>query len=117
MFLPGQAKVYIVLGATDMRKAINGLASEVSSQLEMDPYSGALFVFCNRGRDILKVLYWDRNGFCLWNKRLEKGRFRWPKTAGEVLQIGSRELSWLLSGLGVEQRLSCPDMSFGRAIL
>jgi len=110
MFLGGSTKVYLVLGPTDMRKAINGLSSLVAGQLGLDPLSGCLFVFCNRSRDILKVLYWDRNGFCLWNKRLERGRFRWPDTEGEVLELGVRELSWLVSGLGVVQRLKHGDM-------
>jgi transposase len=81
MFLTSTAlKVYLAPGYTDMRKAINGLSILVE-QLELDPFSGHLFVFCNRSRKILKILYWDRNGFCLWHKRLEKQRFKWPETS------------------------------------
>ena len=98
-------KVYLALGHTDMRKAINGL-SIVVEQLELDPFSGHLFVFSNRRRKILKILYWERNGFCLWQKRLEKQRFKWPKTEAEVIEVGQRELRWLLDGLKIVQKSS-----------
>ena len=92
-------KVFLVLGVTDMRKAIDGLSIMVAEHLERDVFSGHLFVFCNWNRSILKILYWDRNGFCLWQKRLEKHRFTWPESEQEVLEMGSRELGWLLDGL------------------
>lgn len=91
--------VYLATGATDMRKSINTLAIMVTEQLQMDPLSGHLFVFCNRKRDTVKALYWDRNGFCLWHKRLERDRFQWPQTTAEALCVGMRELGWLLDGL------------------
>lgn len=100
-FLPSSTKVYLSPGATDMRKSINGLSILVEDQLQGDPFSGHLYVFCNRRKQILKILYWDRNGFCLWQKRLEKDRFPWPTTAEEVLEIGERELNWLLEGLDI----------------
>jgi len=84
-----------------MRKAINSLSILVEDTLRLDPFSGHLFVFCNRGRRILKVLYWDRNGFCLWQKRLEKHRFTWPQDRYEVMEIGTRELSFILEGLDI----------------
>jgi len=96
-------KVYLCLGYTDMRKSVNGLSVFVSEVLECDPFSGHLFVFSNRRRKILKTLYWDRNGFSLWYKRLEKDRFRWPMNEGDVLEIGFREFRWLLDGLGIDQ--------------
>ncbi len=92
-------RVYLAIGNTDMRKAINGLSILVESRFLLDPFSGNLFVFTNRRRNILKVLYWDRNGFCLWQKRLEKHRFRWPESCDTVVEIEGRELSWLLEGL------------------
>ena len=95
-------RVYLSLGATDMRKAINGLSMLVSEAMEGELLGGDLFVFCNRGRNILKILYWDRNGFCLWQKRLEEHRFKWPGSEGEVLEIGRRELAWLLDGLDIK---------------
>ena len=101
--VPPGATVHLALGSTDLRKSINGLSLLVQAQLGRNPLSGDLFVFCNRMRTIVKVLYWDRNGFCLWQKRLEKDRFRWPKTKADVLEVGFRELMWLLEGLEVRQ--------------
>lgn len=92
-------RVYLVLGATDMRKAINGLSMMVADSLDHDAFSGHLFVFCNRSRTIIKILYWSRNGFCLWQKRLEKHRFTWPESESAVMELGGRELGWLLDGL------------------
>ena len=96
-------KVYLAAGSTDMRKQINSLSILVQERLELDPFSGSVFVFCNRRRSTVKALYWDRNGFCLWQKRLEKDRFRWPETGEEVLRISPRELRWLLDGLALVQ--------------
>lgn len=95
----GDVKIYLSIDAQDMRKAINGLSILVQEQLRLDPFGGSLFVFSNRRRDIVKILYWDTNGFCLWQKRLEKERFKWPGCEQEVLEISSRQLQWLLSGL------------------
>ena len=91
--------VYLAVGSTDMRKAINGLSILVEQALELNPFSGDLFVFCNRQRTIIKILYWDLNGFCLWLKRLEKHQFKWPRLQHEVICIGPKQLDWLLSGL------------------
>jgi transposase len=99
MNFDGSAKIWFVLGATDMRKSIDGLAVLVGDQVELDVFSGHLFVFCNRGRTIVKILYWDRNGFCLWYKRLERCRFGWPSSELEVLEMDHRQLRWLLDGL------------------
>jgi transposase len=98
-FVSSTVQVYLALGNTDMRKSINGLSILVQEHLEMNPLSGHLFVFCNRGRNIIQVLYWDRNGFCLWKKRLEKHKFTWPESAREVMEIDQRQLWWLLEGL------------------
>ena len=103
MNLPPDTKVFLALGATDMRKAINGLSVIVSEQMQQDLFSGSLFVFCNRQQTILKILYWDKNGFCLWQKRLEKDRFKWPRTPAEVVRITNQELSWLIAGLNIGQ--------------
>ena len=96
---PVGVKVYLAVGHTDMRKAINGLSLLVEEVLGADPFSGHLFVFSHRRRRMVKLLYWDRNGFCLWQKRLERGRFRWPESAGDVAELTPRELRWLLDGL------------------
>lgn len=113
MFSPATpAQVYIATGITDMRKSINGLSILVADQLELDPLSGHLFAFCNRKRDIIKVLYWDCNGFCLWHKRLEKDRFQWPETKEGALGISGRELTWLLDGLALIQRDAHQQLSY-----
>jgi transposase len=107
-----QTKVYLAIGNTDMRKAINGLSILVQESMELDPFSGHLFVFCNRKRNILKILYWDRNGFCLWSKRLEKHFFRWPESSEEVMKIDQRELMWLVDGLEINQQKAHDKLSY-----
>ena len=102
-FLPDQARVYLAVGNTDMRKSINGLSLLVAENFDLDPFSGYLFAFCNRRRDIIKILFWDQNGFCIWHKRLEKDRFCWPESELEVINIGSRQMSWLLAGLEIDK--------------
>ena len=96
--------VYLAPGVTDMRKSIDGLALIVSEVLELDPFSESLFVFCNRGRNKLKILHWQTNGFWLYYRRLEKGQFRWPSRAtDQAIALSRRELNWLLDGLPLEQ--------------
>ncbi|MCP4119578.1 MAG: IS66 family insertion sequence element accessory protein TnpB [Desulfobacteraceae bacterium] len=95
-----------------MRKSINGLSILVADTLEPDLFSGHLFAFCNRKRDIVKILYWDRNGFCLWHKRLEKDRFQWPETEEDVVDIHSHELAWLLDGLSLKQGEAHQQLSY-----
>jgi len=109
--LSAHTRVFLGLGVTDMRKSINGLSALVEALLNLDPFSGHLYVFSNRRRNIVKILYWDRNGFCLWMKRLEKDRFKWPGHDGESFEIDHRQLGWLLDGLDyshikAHQRLS-----------
>ena len=98
--------VYLCCGHTDMRKSINGLTNLVQSSFELDPFTGAIFVFCNRKRDRLKILEWDQDGFWLHFKRLEKGHFRWPQTGeSPTMTLTGEELSVLLSGVRVELKL------------
>jgi transposase len=92
-------KIYVKPGPTDMRKQINGLAVVAEEEMELDVFSGSLFIFCNRGRKILKALYWDRTGFAMWQKRLEKSRFPWPETEQKAHEIGIEELKMLLEGI------------------
>lgn len=103
MFGPN-TQVFLAPGVTDLRKSINGLSVLVESQMELDLFSGYLFGFCNRNRDLIKLLYWDRNGFCLWMKRLERDRFKWPLKGVDSIQVTSRELTWLLDGLDLKQK-------------
>jgi transposase len=94
------ARVFLRPGPTDMRKQINGLAVLVEQTLRADPFSHAVFLFCNRERRILKAIYWDRTGFALWMKRLEKHRFPWPATGERAKrEISAGELEQLLAGI------------------
>jgi transposase len=95
--------VYLALGSTDMRKSINGLSLLVEEQFELDLFTGNLFAFCNRRRDMVKILYWDVNGFCVWMKRLEADCFRWPDSEQDVMEVNGSALSWLLHGLDLRQ--------------
>ena len=104
--------VYLCREAVDFRKGINGLAALVEEVMDLDPFSEQLFVFCNRRRDRVRILYWERNGFCLWQKRLEKDQFRWPDRREDILEVGSRELMWLLAGLEVEQKEAHGDLAY-----
>ena len=97
-------QVYLAPGATDLRKSIDGLSALVSAVFELDPFSDRWFVFCNRQRDKLKILRWDTNGFWLYYRRLERGRFKWPVETGPALSITRRQLQWLLDGLAIEQK-------------
>ncbi len=99
--LPGNTQIYLAVGGTDMRKSINGLSSIVMDEFELDPFSGHLFGFCNKTRKIIKILFWDKNGFCIWHKRLEKERFCWPESEDDVINIDTRQMSWLLAGLDI----------------
>lgn len=99
-------RVYLACGKTDMRKQINGLAELVTSSFHLDPFDSAIFVFCNRNRDRLKILEWDGDGFWLYFKRLEKGRFRWPAEGAEpTMALSGEELQILLGGAKVELKL------------
>jgi transposase len=100
MMYGGGVPVYIAAGATDLRKAVDGLALIVNESFNLDPFSKALFVFCNRSRDRIKILEWEQSGFWLHYKRLEKGRFKWPD-GKDAKSISERELRWLLDGLDI----------------
>ena len=97
------AAVYLCIEPVDFRKQINGLAAIVSEALALDPFSEQLFVFTNRRRDRVKVLYWERSGFCLWMKRLERERFHWPKADTETVTLSGQELNWLLDGFDLSR--------------
>jgi len=95
-------KVYFAPGVTDMRKSFDGLAACTRQIIGEDPLSGHMFVFCNRRRDRLKILYWDRAGYCLFAKRLEKGTFSWPNEAQRSgFEMTREELLLLIGGLDV----------------
>jgi transposase len=109
--------VYLACGATDMRKSINGLAAIVQSNFALDPCSNALFVFCNRSRDRIKILEWDGDGFWLYFKRLEKGHFKWA-TVGEepTLTLNREELYTLLGSPRVIQKIMRCEVKMGAVV-
>ena len=110
-------QVHLCCGHTDMRKQINGLAAIVESSIKLDPYSGALFVFCNRARDRVKILEFDGDGYWLYFKRLEKGRFRWPAPGEDAtITLTDDELNILLGGAKVELKLRGKDIFQRRAV-
>jgi transposase len=102
--LPPSVKVFVASGATDMRKSIDALSILVQEVLNQDALSGHLFLFCNKRGDKVKLLYWDRNGFCLWYKRLERGIFRLPKVQAKVFKISPNELNLLLEGIDLTDK-------------
>ena len=87
--MPSGVKVYLACGRTDMRKGMDGLALQVQAVLQQDPFSGHVFCFRGRRGDLLKALYWDTQGLCLFAKRLEKGRFVWPSRRGGPVDPGA----------------------------
>ena len=101
-----QVSVFLACGDTDMRKSINGLSFLVQNSFELDPFEKALFVFCNKQRNRLKILTWDDNGFWLHLKRLERGRFKWPKVGDDATMTLTTEELWnLIQSPGIEQKL------------
>lgn len=94
-----EVEVWLCREPVDFRKAINGLSIVVEQELGLDLFAPRLFAFTNRKRDRVKLLYWERNGFVLWLKRLEKDQFPWPEEGDAVVALTGRELNWLLDGI------------------
>ena len=111
LMLPPAVKIFLCAEATDMRRSFDRLAEMTRSVLAQDPCSGHLFVFFNRPRDRVKILFWDRSGFCLYYKRLEEGCFR----PGERTQIGAAELTLILEGLDLAEAKQQKRFSLPRA--
>jgi len=108
----GVEQVYLACGATDLRTSIDGLAALVQEAFALDPFAPALFVFCNRPRDKVKILHWAGNGFWLYYKRLERGTFRLPRSTDLVARaVSRRQLRWLLDGLNLEQQQAHPALA------
>jgi len=95
--------VMIAVGYTDMRLSIDGLAAKVKQVFKLEPCSRNLYIFCGRRSDRIKAIFWEGDGFVLLYKRLEMGRFQWPRNASEVRTITPQQLRWLLEGLSIEQ--------------
>jgi transposase len=103
--LPASVRVYLATSPCDMRRSFDGLHALVNAVLQLDAFAGHLFVFGNKRRDRVKILYWDRDGFAVWAKRLEQGTYAMPVSeAGEVRrEISAQELGALLSGIDLSQ--------------
>lgn len=99
-------RIYLACGHTDMRKSINGLSAIIEVSFDLNPFDSALFVFCNRSRDRLKILEWDSDGFWIYFKRLEKGHFQWP-TAGDekTMTLAQDEFAHLIGSTKVMQKI------------
>ena len=109
--------IYLACGYTDMRKSINGLSAIVEASFGLDPFSRAVYVFCNRNRDRLKILEWDGDGFWIYFKRLEKGRFRWPNSEeSQIMTFSPEELQVLLGSPRVIQKLKRQEVKTGAVI-
>jgi len=96
---PGGARIWLACGITDLRKGFDGLSALAQTQLSIDPFSGALFVFRGKRGDKIKLLWWDGDGVCLFAKRLEQGRFVWPQADTGSIALSQAQLSMLLEGI------------------
>jgi transposase len=97
--LPAHTQVWIAAGLTDLRRGFTGLSAIVQLKLEQDPFGGHVFVFRGRRGDLIKVLWWDGDGLCLFAKRLERGRFIWPQAESGTVSLTRAQLSMLLEGI------------------
>ena len=95
--------IYILVGYTDMRLSIDGLAAKVQQVFRLDPCDRSLFLFCGKRNDRIKAIFWEGDGFLLLYKRLESAPFQWPRREAEARLISQRQLRWLLEGLSIEQ--------------
>ena len=99
MGVPAGTRVWLAAGVTDMRRGFDGLAALVQTQLAAQPFSGHVFVFRGRRGDLLKLLWWDGQGLCLFAKRLERGRFVWPSASTGAVALTPAQLAMLLEGI------------------
>lgn len=111
--IPAGVKIYLSLESVDMRKSINGLSVQVIEVLKQNPQCGHLFLFHNRSKDKVKILVWDKNGFVLVYKQLEKGRFKFPSySSAKQMIIDDQQLAWLLCGFDFSQLNPFPKFNF-----
>ena len=95
--------IFIVCGRTDMRKGMDGLASIVQYEYNMDLYDDVIFLFCGGKSGRFKALYWDGDGFILLYKRINDGKLKWPRKSEEIMKLSNQQLWWLLEGLSIIQ--------------
>jgi len=106
--LSSALRIFLAVEPADMRKGFDGLAQLVRERIAEEPLSGHLFVFRNRRRDRVKILYWDRDGFALWYKRLEKGTFRFPEAKGGRVEVTPAEMAAVLEGIDLSRARRLP---------
>ena len=113
IMIPAGSQIWIAAGATDLRRGFTGLSAVVQMKLEQDPFCGHVFVFRGRRGDLIKVLWWDGDGLCLFAKRLERGRFVWPRAEEGVVVLSRAQLSMLLEGIDwrMPQRTWRPELA------
>jgi transposase len=111
--VPASTQIWIAAGVTDLRRGFTGLSAAVQTTLEQDPFGGHVFVFRGRRGDLIKVLWWDGDGLCLFAKRLERGRFVWPKVESGTVSLTRAQLSMLLEGIDWRRpvRTAAPQMA------
>lgn len=95
--------MYLASGYTDMRRGIDGLVSIVQQSFKLDPFEDSIFLFCGKRPNRIKALYWDKNGFVILYKRLEEGKFQWPRNDNEVRDLTMQQVRWLMEGLNIDQ--------------
>lgn len=110
--LAQETRIYIATGPVDGRKAINGLSAFVIEEFDESITDGSVFVFYNRARNRVKCLFWDKNGFVLYHKRLERGKFKISDSKGEPFVITQQQLDWLLAGLDFALMAQFPELEF-----
>lgn len=97
--IPGNVRIYLACGVTDMRRGFDSLAAQVQTLLALDPHDGSLYAFRGRRGDLIKVLWWDGQGLCQFSKRLERGRFIWPQSKDGSVALTAAQVSMLLEGI------------------
>lgn len=102
---PPSTKIYLSLAPCDMRKGFDGLSAQVRNILQLDPFSGAVFLFRGKRGDRLKALVWDGSGLCMYAKRLERGKFVWPRAHEGALRLSAAQLAMLIEGLNWKQAI------------
>ncbi len=105
MFDPSKAEhVYIAIGYTNLRMGIDGLAGVIANTFHQNPQNNSLFLFCGRKKDRIKGLYWDNDGYILLYKRLECGRYQWPRNESELKELTEQQFRWLMEGLSIYEK-------------
>ena len=113
--VPVDLSVFLAVKPLDMRKSFDGLAVYVQSYLEKNPLKDGLFIFRNKKGDKVKLMYWQKNGLVIVYKRLEQGRFKWPRSGAKLMRLDRQELELLLDGVDLAKLKRFPDLHFDAA--